>query len=46
MVALKKEKWSATGRRKASVARVTLKRGKGKFVVNGREFNEYFNRDT
>jgi len=46
MVALKKEKWSATGRRKASVARVTLKSGKGKFVVNGREFNEYFNRDT
>ena len=36
----------ATGRRKSSIARVELKTGKGKFLVNGREFDEYFNRDT
>ena len=36
----------AIGRRKASVARVVFRKGKGKFLVNGRDFNEYFNRDT
>ena len=36
----------AVGRRKSSVARVMFKKGKGNFVVNGRDFNEYFNRDT
>ena len=40
------EKWSATGRRKSSIARVTFKNGKGKFLVNNRDFNEYFPRDT
>jgi small subunit ribosomal protein S9 len=30
-----------TGRRKSSVARVILTSGKGKFVINGREFDEY-----
>ncbi|MEG1597068.1 MAG: 30S ribosomal protein S9 [Bacilli bacterium] len=30
-----------TGRRKASVARVTLIPGKGKITVNGRDVNEY-----
>ena len=35
-----------TGRRKSSVARVFLKRGTGKIVVNGRPVDEYFNRET
>jgi len=30
-----------TGRRKKSVARVRLTKGTGKFIVNGREFEEY-----
>ncbi len=30
-----------TGRRKKSVARVILTSGTGKFLVNGREFEEY-----
>ena len=46
MVAAKNLQWSATGRRKSSVARVSFKKGKGQFLVNGRDFNEYFNRDT
>ena len=46
MVNTKKEKWIATGRRKSSIARVAFKNGKGTFIVNGRDFNEYFNRDT
>ena len=35
-----------TGRRKTSVARVFLKRGSGKMVVNGRPLDEYFARET
>jgi len=35
-----------TGRRKASVARVWLKPGEGKLVVNKRPLEEYFNRPT
>ncbi len=31
-----------TGRRKASVARVFLRPGSGKFTINGRPFEEYF----
>lgn len=31
----------ATGRRKASIARVILRPGKGAIVVNGRDVNEY-----
>ena len=46
MVSVKNLQWSATGRRKSSVARVMFKKGKGNFMVNGRDFNEYFNRDT
>lgn len=33
------------GRRKSSVARVWLKRGKGLIVVNGKDFAEYFDTD-
>ena len=32
----------ATGRRKTSVARVILRPGEGKVVVNGRPFEQYF----
>ena len=32
----------ATGRRKAAIARVYLKSGKGKIVVNGKDYKEYF----
>ena len=46
MAKTKNQKWTATGRRKSSIARVELKAGKGKFLVNGRDFDEYFNRDT
>lgn len=35
-----------TGRRKSSVARVFIKRGSGKIVINGRSLNEYFHRET
>ena len=46
MASAKNEKWLATGRRKSSIARVELKKGKGNFLVNGRDFNEFFNRET
>jgi len=36
------ESVNATGRRKASVARVYLKKGSGKITVNGREFKNFF----
>lgn len=35
-----------TGRRKSSVARVFLKSGSGKIVVNGKPVDEYFSRET
>lgn len=35
-----------TGRRKESVARVWLQRGKGKIVVNGKPQEQYFGRQT
>lgn len=35
-----------TGRRKSSVARVFIKRGSGKIVVNGRPIEQYFHRET
>ncbi|MEE9330899.1 MAG: 30S ribosomal protein S9 [Methylophilaceae bacterium] len=35
-----------TGRRKSSVARVFLKTGKGKIVVNDKPADEYFSRET
>ncbi|MCA8961966.1 MAG: 30S ribosomal protein S9 [Planctomycetes bacterium] len=34
--------WWGTGRRKTSVARVRIKEGSGKIVVNGKPFDEYF----
>lgn|SRR5690554_345167 len=35
-----------TGRRKKSVARVRLVPGNGKIIINSKDVNEYFGRDT
>jgi len=35
-----------TGRRKSSVARVFIKKGEGRIVVNGRVVEQYFGRQT
>jgi small subunit ribosomal protein S9 len=35
-----------TGRRKTAIARVFLKRGSGKIVVNGKPVDEFFSRET
>jgi small subunit ribosomal protein S9 len=35
-----------TGRRKSAVARVFMKRGDGKFVVNGKPVDDFFSRVT
>jgi len=40
------EKFYGTGRRKTSVARVWIRPGPGKIVVNRRLFEEYFPRET
>lgn len=37
---------NGTGRRKTSVARVYLQKGKGEILVNGRPLDEYFGRKT
>ena len=42
----KNDSWSATGRRKSSVARVWMSAGKGSFIINKREIKEYFGRNT
>jgi small subunit ribosomal protein S9 len=36
----------ATGRRKEATARVWIKQGNGTVVINGRDINEYFGRET
>lgn len=38
--------FTATGRRKTSVARVFLKPGQGKISINNRSLQEYFGRET
>ncbi|BBB23060.1 small subunit ribosomal protein S9 [Abyssogena phaseoliformis symbiont OG214] len=43
---VKTETYYATGRRKTSVARVYMTKGKGVFTVNRRPMNEYFGRET
>ena len=37
----KKQVWTATGRRKKSIAKVTITGGTGNIVVNGVDVNEY-----
>ncbi len=41
----KTEEFIATGRRKTSTARVRIKPGSGKFVINKREYDEYCSTD-
>ncbi len=38
--------YQGTGRRKTSIARVRVLPGTGKFIVNGRSVDEYFNFET
>lgn len=38
--------FTATGRRKTSVARVSLKPGKGRIMINAKSLQEYFGRET
>lgn len=38
------EQFYGTGRRKSAVARVFLRAGEGKIIVNGKEFQSYFGR--
>ncbi|MCQ2786814.1 MAG: 30S ribosomal protein S9 [Bacilli bacterium] len=40
------EQFLGTGRRKSSVARVVLKKGKGKITVNGKDVNKYMPYET
>ena len=40
------QQYYGTGRRKSSTARVYLRPGKGNFIVNRMDFNNYFNRDS
>lgn len=35
-----------TGRRKSAIARVFMKRGSGKIIVNGKELDKFFSRET
>ena len=41
-----KESMYATGRRKTSIAKIWLKKGSGKILVNGKNFIDYFTSDT
>ena len=36
----------ATGRRKTSIAKIWLKKGSGKIVINGKNYEDYFTRAT
>ena len=42
-MAKSKNVYTGTGRRKTSVARVSLTSGTGKITINGHDVNEYFN---
>lgn len=43
---VKKVVYSATGKRKRSIARVRIFPGEGKIMVNSRDFKEYFKRES
>ena len=45
-MAKEKQVYTGTGRRKTSVARVTLTKGTCKITINGRDVNEYFPHKT
>lgn len=40
------EQYSSAGRRKKAVARVRIRPGSGRIVINGRELEDYFGRPT
>lgn len=40
------EQFYGTGRRKSSVARVFMKKGKGEIIVNGKPIEQFFGRET
>src|SRR5262245_2749812 len=40
------DRWYATGKRKNAIARAWLTRGSGKFLINGRDVDEFFRRAT
>ncbi len=40
------EQYYGTGRRKNSTARVFVRPGEGKIIINGRELDKYFGRET
>jgi small subunit ribosomal protein S9 len=40
------EQYYGTGRRKNSTARVFVRPGEGKIIINGREIDKYFGRET
>ena len=42
----KEERYTAIGRRKRSVAKVTITNGTGKITVNGKDVNDYMPYDT
>ena len=42
----KKNNFNAIGRRKTSVARINLVKGKGNILINGRTAEDYFGRDS
>lgn len=46
MMQMVKKQNLGTGRRKTASARVFLRRGSGKIIVNGRKLDEYFSRET
>ncbi|MGL4283143.1 30S ribosomal protein S9 [Eubacterium aggregans] len=41
-----KVQYFGTGRRKTSVARIRLLPGEGKFIINGRDIDDYFGLET
>ncbi len=43
---MEKKIWTATGRRKSSVAQVKMVPGKGKITVNGRDVRDFFPYET
>ncbi len=45
-MATKLNNYYATGKRKTSIARVYMKKGKGKIIINKLPMNKYFGRET
>ena len=43
---MSQEVYYGTGRRKEAVARVRIKPGTGRYIINGREFDKFFKRAT